>query len=93
MTYEWEDKRESYWERVGLGSYTHSRDPDYIAPVNYLFEVGKQLAMHPDKWRQAIEKPNLIQWFVGKVMKETDGRANMTTVSAIFHALAEAKAW
>jgi Asp-tRNA(Asn)/Glu-tRNA(Gln) amidotransferase B subunit len=64
-----------------------------VQPVNYLFEVGKQLALHPDKWRQAIEKPNLVQWFVGKVMKETNGRANMETVTTIFMALAKARAW
>jgi aspartyl-tRNA(Asn)/glutamyl-tRNA(Gln) amidotransferase subunit B len=29
------------------------------------------------------EKPNLIGWFVGQVMKETQGKANPKTVNEI----------
>lgn len=73
--------------------YTTSRDPSYQSPVNYLFEIGKLLSLHPEKWLQALHKPVLLQWFVGKVMKETDGRADRETVETIFNALAKAKAW
>jgi hypothetical protein len=91
--YTFEFKPEPYWEKIGLGGYLAGRNWNRIGPVNYLAEIGKQLALHPDKWRQAIEKPQLLGWFVGKVMKETDGRADYETVETIFKALAKVKAW
>jgi hypothetical protein len=73
--------------------YTHSRDPAYRAPVNYLAECGKQLALHPAKWWKVLGNERLVEWFVVQVIKETNGRADRDTVETIFKALAKVKAW
>ena len=39
------------------------------------------LAENPDKVAQAREKPNMIGWFVGQVMKATEGKANPKAVN------------
>jgi aspartyl-tRNA(Asn)/glutamyl-tRNA(Gln) amidotransferase subunit B len=38
---------------------------------------------HPDKVRQAIDKPPLRGWFYGQVMKALGGRVNPHLVSEI----------
>jgi len=43
--------------------------------------VDEIIAANPDKVQQAREKPNMIGWFVGQVMKATGGKANPKAVN------------
>jgi aspartyl-tRNA(Asn)/glutamyl-tRNA(Gln) amidotransferase subunit B len=43
--------------------------------------VDEILAANPDKVEQAQEKPNLVGWFVGQVMKASKGKANPQAVN------------
>jgi len=45
--------------------------------------VAEIVAANPDKVAQAQAKPALIAWFVGQVMKATDGKANPQAVNAL----------
>ncbi|EYS95089.1 Asp-tRNA(Asn)/Glu-tRNA(Gln) amidotransferase subunit GatB [Bartonella bacilliformis] len=45
--------------------------------------VDEIMANNPDKVSQAKEKPALVGWFVGQVMKETGGKANPQTVNKL----------
>ena len=38
---------------------------------------------NPDKSAQAKEKPAMLGWFVGQVMKQTGGKANPQAVNAL----------
>ncbi len=44
-------------------------------------EVDKIIAANPEKAEQAKEKPGLLGWFVGQVMKATQGKANPKAVN------------
>ncbi len=48
--------------------------------------VDAIIAANPDKSAQAKEKPAMLGWFVGQVMKQTGGRANPQTVNALLKA-------
>ncbi|MFD1693904.1 Asp-tRNA(Asn)/Glu-tRNA(Gln) amidotransferase subunit GatB [Roseibium aestuarii] len=43
--------------------------------------VDQIIAANPDKVAQAKEKPTLLGWFVGQVMKESKGKANPQAVN------------
>ena len=43
--------------------------------------VDAVIAANPDKVAQAQAKPTMLGWFVGQVMKSTDGKANPTAVN------------
>jgi len=45
--------------------------------------VDEVIAANPDKVAQAKEKPALIGWFVGQVMKATGGKASPQAVNAL----------
>lgn len=45
--------------------------------------VDAIMAANPDKVQQVVDKPNLIGWFVGQVMKQTAGKANPQAVNAL----------
>lgn len=45
--------------------------------------VSEIVAANPDKVAQAKEKPALIGWFVGQVMKSSGGKANPQTVNEL----------
>ncbi|MFD0918026.1 Asp-tRNA(Asn)/Glu-tRNA(Gln) amidotransferase subunit GatB [Pseudahrensia aquimaris] len=45
--------------------------------------VDEIIAANPDKVEQAREKPNMIGWFVGQVMKATGGKANPQAVNEL----------
>jgi aspartyl-tRNA(Asn)/glutamyl-tRNA(Gln) amidotransferase subunit B len=45
--------------------------------------VDEVIAANPDKVEQAKEKPTLAGWFVGQVMKATQGKANPQAVQQI----------
>jgi aspartyl-tRNA(Asn)/glutamyl-tRNA(Gln) amidotransferase subunit B len=45
--------------------------------------VDEVIAANPDKVEQAKEKPALIGWFVGQVMKATAGKASPQAVNAL----------
>lgn len=47
--------------------------------------VMEIMAANPDKVEQAKAKPTLIAWFVGQVMKATDGKANPQAVNDILN--------
>lgn len=48
--------------------------------------VDDVIAANPDKVAQAKEKPNMVGWFVGQVMKETGGKANPQAVNKLLRA-------
>ena len=48
--------------------------------------VDKLIAANPDKADAVKEKPQAIGWFVGQVMKETQGKANPAAVNDILKA-------
>ena len=45
--------------------------------------VDQVIAANPDKAQEAKAKPKMASWFVGQVMKATQGKANPQTVTAI----------
>jgi aspartyl-tRNA(Asn)/glutamyl-tRNA(Gln) amidotransferase subunit B len=45
--------------------------------------VDAVIAANPDKVEQAKEKPALIGWFVGQVMKATGGKASPQVVNEL----------
>jgi len=45
--------------------------------------VDEVLAANPDKVEQARTKPTMVGWFVGQVMKATQGKANPQAVQAL----------
>ena len=45
--------------------------------------VDQVIAANPDKAQEARAKPKMASWFVGQVMKATQGKANPQTVTAI----------
>ena len=44
-------------------------------------EIDAIIAANPDKVEQARDKPGLLGWFVGQVMKATGGKANPKAVN------------
>lgn len=62
-------------------------DANNMKQVNDLSEIesviDKIIENNPDQVNALSEKPNLIGWFVGQVMKETQGKANPKTVNEI----------
>jgi len=48
--------------------------------------VDEIIAANPDKVAQAVEKPSMIGWFVGQVMKASGGKANPQAVNEILKA-------
>ena len=62
-------------------------DANNMKQVNDLSEIesviDKIIEKNPDQVNALSEKPNLIGWFVGQVMKETQGKANPKTVNEI----------
>ena len=45
--------------------------------------VDEVIAANPEKAEQAKAKPNLAGWFVGQVMKATQGKANPQAVNEL----------
>ena len=62
-------------------------DANNMKQVNDLSEIesviDKIIENNPDQVNALSEKPNLIGWFVGQVMRETQGKANPKTVNEI----------
>ena len=62
-------------------------DENNMKQVNDLSEIesiiDKIIENNPDQVEALEEKPNLIGWFVGQAMKETQGKANPKTVNEI----------
>ncbi|MEO1613530.1 MAG: Asp-tRNA(Asn)/Glu-tRNA(Gln) amidotransferase GatCAB subunit B, partial [Pseudomonadota bacterium] len=48
--------------------------------------VDEVMAANPDKVEQAKAKPSMAGWFVGQVMKATQGKANPQAVNALVKA-------
>jgi len=48
--------------------------------------VDKIVAANPDKAEQVKQKPTMLGWFVGQVMKETGGKANPQAVNELLKA-------
>ncbi len=48
--------------------------------------VAAVITANPDKVEQAKEKPAMLGWFVGQVMKQTGGKANPQAVNALLKA-------
>ncbi len=46
-------------------------------------EIDKIIAANPDKVEQVKQKPKVLSWFVGAVMKATNGKANPKSVNDI----------
>ena len=62
-------------------------DENNMKQVNDLSEIesiiDKIIENNPDQVEALAEKPNLIGWFVGQTMKESQGKANPKTVNEI----------
>ncbi len=65
-------------EKHGLVQVT---DTGAIAAV-----IDALIAANPDKAAAVKEKPQALGWFVGQVMKETQGKANPAAVNEILRA-------
>jgi aspartyl-tRNA(Asn)/glutamyl-tRNA(Gln) amidotransferase subunit B len=48
--------------------------------------VDGVIAANPDKAEQARERPNMVGWFVGQVMKASQGKANPQAVNELLRA-------
>lgn len=51
----------------------------YVAGV-----IDALIAVHNDKWKQAKNNPKLLGWFVGQVMKHTNGGVNPDNIHGWF---------
>ena len=64
-------------------------DENNMRQVNDLSEIesiiDKIIENNPDQVEALEEKPNLIGWFVGQTMKESQGKANPKTVNEILN--------
>jgi len=64
-------------------------DENNMKQVNDLSEIesiiDKIIENNPDQVEALEEKPNLIGWFVGQTMRETQGKANPKTVNEILN--------
>ena len=70
-------------------------DPISIVNSNDMKQVSDQdeiekiieaiMQSNPDQVRALEEKPNLMGWFVGQVMKQTQGKANPQKVNEILN--------
>ena len=68
-------------------------DPESIVAVRGLTQLTDEsaietaiddvIAANPDKVEEVKSKPKLAGWFVGQVMKQTEGKANPKTVNAL----------
>ena len=47
--------------------------------------IEKIIQSNPDQVKSLEEKPNLMGWFVGQVMKETQGKANPKSVNELLN--------
>ena len=47
-------------------------------------EIDRVIAANPDKVEQVKQKQKMLGWFIGQVMKTTDGKANPQIVNDIF---------
>jgi aspartyl-tRNA(Asn)/glutamyl-tRNA(Gln) amidotransferase subunit B len=73
--------------------WTEGGDPEEIVDKRGLRQITDNsaiesavdaiLAANPEKVAQAKEKPTLLGWFVGQVMKQTGGKANPQSVNAL----------
>jgi aspartyl-tRNA(Asn)/glutamyl-tRNA(Gln) amidotransferase subunit B len=73
--------------------WNDSRDPQIIVEERGLRQVTDEsaieaavdqvIAANPDKVQEARMKPKMASWFVGQVMKATQGKANPQSVTAI----------
>jgi len=73
--------------------WTDDRDPRIIVEERGFRQVTDEsaieaavdqvIAANPDKAQEAKAKPKMASWFVGQVMKATQGKANPQTVTAI----------
>jgi len=45
--------------------------------------IDEIIAANPDKVEKAKEKPKMVGWFVGQVMKSTGGKANPKSVNEL----------
>ena len=67
---------------MGVGKSTIGRS--LALKLSYDFvDIDKIIENNPDQVEALAEKPNLIGWFVGQTMKETQGKANPKTVNEI----------
>ena len=57
---------------------TQINDPSEIERM-----IDSIIAKNPDKVEQARTKPALIAWFVGEVLKASDGKANPKAVNEL----------
>jgi aspartyl-tRNA(Asn)/glutamyl-tRNA(Gln) amidotransferase subunit B len=48
--------------------------------------IDKLISANPGQAAQVKEKPQAIGWFVGQVMRETQGKANPATVNELLRA-------
>jgi aspartyl-tRNA(Asn)/glutamyl-tRNA(Gln) amidotransferase subunit B len=77
MTIVWSDRRDpaAIVEERGLRQMTDASDIETV--------VDEIVAKNPDKVEQARQKPALIGWFVGQVMKASGGKANPQAVNEL----------
>ena len=45
--------------------------------------LNEIIAANPDKFDQAKKKPSLSGWFVGQVMKETNGQSDLKLIERL----------
>ena len=64
-------------EREGMKQVSDSGELDKI--------IMKIIKNNPDQVEAVKEKPKLMGWFVGQVMKETNGKANPKLVNEILN--------
>ena len=64
-------------EREGMKQVSDSGELDKI--------IMKIIENNPDQVEAVKEKPKLMGWFVGQVMKETNGKANPKLVNEILN--------
>ncbi|MES2906126.1 MAG: Asp-tRNA(Asn)/Glu-tRNA(Gln) amidotransferase subunit GatB [Pseudomonadota bacterium] len=79
------DLFEIVWNECGdPREIVHARGMKQVTDMGAIEKaVDEIIAANPDKVAQAKDKPTLLGWFVGQVLKNTGGKANPQSVSDI----------
>ncbi len=80
---------ESWQSKAGVDEIIESRDIEQISNIDILLDVSKKiLEKHPKEVQDYKNgKDKLMGFFVGQIMKETQGKANPKTLNQILNKL------
>ena len=78
-----EEKLQVFINGVHVGGFDDLSAADQSGELDKI--IMKIIKNNPDQVEAVKEKPKLMGWFVGQVMKETNGKANPKLVNEILN--------